>query len=405
MKGRVKGMITLAALAYGTVGVMAVLPFLPNPKGSHKGAIKTIFRRNGYMQEKTKMYPIGELYTAYPQYEGCIRSEKYVKYIYKTPLGKSVNQTLIQAVTEGFACPATITSEEGKTIVTVYHSNIPKLLQYESEQMEGWGVKFGSSLEGDLYHDFDQIPHISIAGATRQGKTVMLKNVFTALCEQKGADAQFTIIDLKGGLEFWKLRNHINVKGIATDVYEANATLKRIRTEINKEMQRFRANDYNNIVNTNEKKRKFIIIDEAAELAPDRSDDKDTKLLKQECQAIMSQISRIAGALGYRLIFCTQYPIASTFPGPIKQNMVAKISFRLPTEIASRVAIDKGGAERLPHPGRGIYQTHETTHFQAPILSDKEMMERLEHLKGEKKDEPAPLDKETEDGIGSVDFE
>lgn len=92
----------------------------------------------------------------------------------------------------------------------------------------------------------------------------------------------------------------------------------------------------------------------------------------------MSEIARIAGALGYRLIFCTQYPTADTLPRQIKQNADAKISFRLPTEVASRVALDEQGAEKLANVGRAIYRTHEKHIVQAPYIVDKEIKNKLE---------------------------
>ncbi|HSH25629.1 MAG TPA: hypothetical protein VLA13_08850, partial [Massilibacterium sp.] len=51
--------------------------------------------------------------------------------------------------------------------------------------------------------------------------------------------------------------------------------------------------------------------------------------------------------------------------------------FRLPTEVASRVAIDEQGAEQLPHPGRAIYRTHTKNVIQVPYIRDTDIQERL----------------------------
>ncbi|MEM5591955.1 hypothetical protein AAHH67_09825 [Niallia circulans] len=95
---------------------------------------------------------------------------------------------------------------------------------------------------------------------------------------------------------------------------------------------------------------------------------------------VLSEVARVAGALGYRLIYATQYPTADTLPRQIKQNADAKISFRLPSGYASKVAIDDVGAEELPSniKGRAIFKTHELRELQAPFISHEEMWQRLE---------------------------
>jgi len=97
-------------------------------------------------------------------------------------------------------------------------------------------------------------------------------------------------------------------------------------------------------------------------------------------QWMLSEIARLGGGLGYRLIYCTQYPTADTLPRQIKMNADSKITFRLPTGYASEVAIDAQGAEKLPRdvPGRMLYKTHDLQQMQAPFLSDEEMWKRLE---------------------------
>jgi S-DNA-T family DNA segregation ATPase FtsK/SpoIIIE len=121
-------------------------------------------------------------------------------------------------------------------------------------------------------------------------------------------------------------------------------------------------------------------VDEAAQLAPDRFHSREEKMLLSLCQGILSEVARVAGALGYRLIFATQYPTADTLPRQIKQNADAKITFRLPSGYASGVAIDDYGAEELPSDikGRALFKTHELKELQVPFISHDEMWERLE---------------------------
>ena len=259
----------------------------------------------------------------------------------------------------------------------------------------GWTVPIGKTLNGIAMHDFDKIPHMTIAGMTRQGKTVLLKLIMTHLTSYHPDDVEFYIIDLKGGLEFDQYKNLKQVKRVASDVNEAYDLLTDVSEQIKTDMSHFKSKGYTNVLNTNIKKRKFIITDEGAELTPATHQSKEQKDKFKYCQHTLSEIARVAGALGYRNIFCTQYPTADTLPRQIKQNSDAKISFRLPTEIASRVAIDEQGAETLENPGRAIYRTHERHVIQVPYISDEDMKERLkgwEHEPATEEDTAARTD-------------
>ena len=89
------------------------------------------------------------------------------------------------------------------------------------------------------------------------------------------------------------------------------------------------------------KDRYFIIVDEVGELNPAEAVTKEEKLLKQQCQTIMSKIARIGAGLGFRQILATQYPTGDVIPRQCKQNSDAKLSFRVQSAIASRVVLDE----------------------------------------------------------------
>lgn len=244
---------------------------------------------------------------------------------------------------------------------------------------EGWKVPIGMHYKGIIWHDFDKIPQLTAGGATRYGKTVLLKVIQTYLTLCNPDDVEFYIIDLKGGLEFHRYRNLKQVKGVATNPIEAADLLEMILADVRYQEEIFRKNYWTNVVDTPMKKRKFIIVDEGAQLAPEKHMSKELKDLMNFCQHSLSEIARVAGALSYRLIFCTQYPTSDTLPRQIKQNADAKISFRLPTGYASQVTIDDYEAEELPSglPGRALFKTHELKEIQVPYISDDEMWKLL----------------------------
>lgn len=306
-------------------------------------------------------------------------------YLYSVPLGLPASkmtkvESEINVFSDGLNKPVEV--EYKKFLkVHVFDEELPELFPYtELPSKYDWSVPLGKSLRGILWHNFDHTPHMTAAGTTRFGKTVFLRMMMTYLIEHHQNNVEFYIIDLKGGLEFNRYKALEQVKDVACDIYEATELLQKLQSMFVKDYEYFRKNNYSNVVDTKIKKRRFIIVDEAAQLAPDKFHSKQEKQLLSYCQGVLSEIARVAGALGYRLIYATQYPTADTLPRQIKQNADAKISFRLPSGYASKVAIDDVGAEELPSniKGRAIFKTHELRELQAPFISHEEMWERLE---------------------------
>lgn len=297
-----------------------------------------------------------------PKLKRRTKRETYFEYVYSVPYGL-VDDPKLQSVIEKTLNKPVEVKFAGKLIINVFHERLPKRLDYDWKNTDPWIVPLGVSYKKMIYHNFDHIPHMTIAGMTRQGKTVMLKLILSHLISNNPS-VEFYILDLKGGLEFGQYEHLKQVKKVTSTISESTMILKSINSRINTDMNSFKAKGCNNIVNTNIKRRTFVLVDEGAELDAD-------------CQKELSKIARIGGALGYRLIFATQYPTADTLPRQVKQNADAKISFRLPTVTGSQVAIDENGAEEIDNIGRAIYRTHEKQIIQVPYIKDNEVMDRL----------------------------
>jgi S-DNA-T family DNA segregation ATPase FtsK/SpoIIIE len=142
-------------------------------------------------------------------------------------------------------------------------------------------------------------------------------------------------------------------------------------------IEELKSNGYITNVKELNRKRRFIIVDEAAELAP--KGDPNTKKILYACQDMLSSIARLGRAVGYRLIFATQYPTGDTLPRQIKQNADCRIGLRLTTATASEVVIDEKGLEELPYqlPGRAIMKTDRKTELHIPYISDSTVWEVL----------------------------
>jgi DNA segregation ATPase FtsK/SpoIIIE, S-DNA-T family len=355
-------------------GSAAILSGVKN-KHKEKRVIDTVFRnlKVGAVEGKEFVYP---KLVATEQKDYCVR------YVYRVPLGlpKKALEPVEEIIATTLDRPVEVTFKKW-LYIDVFNNDIPeKVLYSDVPNMTGWVVPLGRNEKGWIFHDFDKTPHCTISGTARFGKTVMLKNMMTYLIEHHPDDVEFIIIDLKGGLEFERFRNLKQVIEVASNPYEAFETLCMVHMFIEQYEMEFKKNRWNNIVNTPVKKRLFVIVDEGAQLAPDKFMSKEQRDMLAACQYMLAEVARIAGALGMRLIFATQYPTADTLPRQIKQNSDLKISFRLPAGYASMVAIDDYGAEELPSdiPGRAIIKTHEKKTVQVPYITDDEMMKRLE---------------------------
>ncbi|MBT2735116.1 hypothetical protein J7E66_10245 [Bacillus sp. ISL-7] len=271
--------------------------------------------------------------------------------------------------------------------IKVYDEELPTMFPYANvpKDKKGWIVPIGRAVHGMVWHNLDHVPHMTVAGTTRFGKTVMLRMLMTYLIETHPEDVEFYIIDLKGGLEFGRYESIKQVKKVAADPLEAALLLDELEEQYQKDYVFFRQKFFSNIVDTGIKKRRIIIVDEAAQLAPEKWMPEKMKKQLNYCQTQLAKIAYLTGALGYRLIFATQYPTADTLPRMIKQNADAKVSFRLPSGYASGVAIDDYGAEELPSDvkGRALFKTHELKELQVPFISHEQMWGILEkYMKG-----------------------
>ncbi|WP_063860457.1 FtsK/SpoIIIE domain-containing protein [Paenibacillus sp. Soil724D2] len=263
-------------------------------------------------------------------------------------------------------------SYDGTLLVKVYNEPTKEVVEFNDDllsECKGWNVPMGEAREGKIFHDFDKLQHMIVAGTQRYGKSVFLKNIITTLIHTQSDNVRFYLLDLKGGLAMNRFINCKQVVGVASNVEESVAMLQALERDMKSRQVEYKRKGYEDITEAGARYRDFIVVDEAAELAPDKSED---KAKKQECERILSEIARMGGGLGYRLVFATQYPVGDILPRQIKQNSVSKMCFLLDTEAASRVVLDEAGAESLPLgiKGRGIYKTDRKITVQTPFITN-----------------------------------
>lgn len=274
-------------------------------------------------------------------------------------------------------------SYDGLLKVKVYNQPMPSLVKYEEVLAAGkWKVPVGLIREGNtiVHHDFEQIPHMVVGGATRYGKSNFLNLIISTLLSQEPDNVQFTLMDLKGGVEFSDYRNTKQVIHYAEEPEEAEKALRALVEDMRGKQSELKQKGYRNVQEAGEKARHFIVVDEVGELNPDEAITKEERALKERCQTYLSQIARLGAGLGYRQILATQYPTGDVIPRQCKQNSDAKICFRVQTATASRVVLDETGAETLPEiKGRAIYQTADKRQIvQTPFIDPQTIRQSVQ---------------------------
>jgi S-DNA-T family DNA segregation ATPase FtsK/SpoIIIE len=214
--------------------------------------------------------------------------------------------------------------------------------------------------------DLAKMPHLLVAGATGQGKSVGLNAIVASLLYKKHpAQLKFVLVDPKK-VEltlYTKLEKHFLAKlpdteeAIITDTQKVINTLNSLCIEMDSRYDLLKAAHVRNIKEYNEKftarrlnpnkGHKFlpyivVIIDEFADLIMTAG---------REIETPIARLAQLARAIGIHLIIATQRPTTNIITGVIKANFPARIAFRVSSMIDSRTILDTPGANQLI--GRG----------------------------------------------------
>ncbi|NBG65962.1 FtsK/SpoIIIE family DNA translocase [Acidiluteibacter ferrifornacis] len=228
-------------------------------------------------------------------------------------------------------------------------------------------VVMGKTISNETFvFDLAKMPHLLMAGATGQGKSVGLNAVLASLLYKKHpAQLKFVLVDPKK-VEltlFNKIERHFLAKlpdtedAIITDNQKVINTLNSLCIEMDTRYELLKTAFVRNIKEYNTKfiKRKLspekghkylpyivVVIDEFADLIMTAG---------KEVEQPIARIAQLARAIGIHLIIATQRPSTNIITGSIKANFPARIAFRVTSGIDSRTILDSGGAEQLI--GRG----------------------------------------------------
>ncbi|MBR4561557.1 MAG: DNA translocase FtsK [Bacteroidales bacterium] len=225
----------------------------------------------------------------------------------------------------------------------------------------------GKTISNETYvFDLAKSPHILMAGATGQGKSVGLNAIIASLLYSKHpSELKFVMVDPKKvELTLYKrIEKHYLAKlpdsedAIITDVKQVVRTLNSLCIEMDQRYDLLKAAECRNIIEYNDKfkARKLLpteghrylpyivlIVDEFADLIMTAG---------REVEAPIARIAQLARAIGIHLIIATQRPSVNIITGSIKANFPARIAFRVISQVDSKTILDQSGANQLI--GRG----------------------------------------------------
>lgn len=228
-------------------------------------------------------------------------------------------------------------------------------------------IALGKTISNEVYiADLSKMPHLLVAGATGQGKSVGINSILVSLLYKKHpSQLKFVLVDPKK-VEltlFNKIERHFLAKlpgeadAIITDTKKVINTLNSLCIEMDQRYDLLKDAQVRNLKEYNEKfiKRKLnpnnshrflpyivLIVDEFADLMMTAG---------KEVETPIARLAQLARAVGIHLVLATQRPSVNIITGTIKANFPARLAFRVLSKIDSRTILDSGGADQLI--GRG----------------------------------------------------
>lgn len=247
-------------------------------------------------------------------------------------------------------------------------------------------LAIGRTIDNDVFvADLADMPHLLIAGATGQGKSVCLNVMLLSLMNKKTPDElKLVLIDPKKvELSAYEkvarpyLASLNGLSPIITEADHAQMMLDAMCRLMEKRYTMLNEKGVRNIAEYNDKastKMEYyvVVIDEFGDLIMQAG---------REMERLICRLAQKARAVGIHLIISTQRPDTKIVTGNIKANFPTRIAFRTTTGVDSRVILDQIGAEKLMGKGDMIYFSGPTTRrIQCAYVSTEEVLASCEQL-------------------------
>ena len=291
-------------------------------------------------------------------------------------------------------------------------------------------MALGKTITNEVFiADLTKMPHLLVAGATGQGKSVGLNVIITSLLYKKHpAELKLVMIDPKK-VEFnlyAPIVNHFlaQVEGnedveepIITDVNKVIQTLKSLCVEMDNRYDLLKKAHARNVKEYNEKFRErqlnpqnghrfmpyiVVVIDEFGDLIMTAG---------KEIELPIARIAQLARAVGIHMIIATQRPTTNIITGTIKANFPARMAFKVTTGVDSKTILDRTGANQLVGKGDMLLMTgSEPVRIQCAFVDTNELEDIVHYIaKQQSYTSPyllpeVPLEGDEDGGVADVDM-
>lgn len=288
-------------------------------------------------------------------------------------------------------------------------------------------VALGRTITNEVFmFDLTKMPHLLVAGATGQGKSVGLNAIITSLLYKKHpAQLKFVLVDPKK-VEFniyADIEKHFLAKlpdadePVITDVDEVKQTLNSICKEMDQRYDLLKIAHVRNIKEYNEKfiNRRLnpekghrflpyivVVIDEFGDLIMTAG---------KEVEMPIARIAQLARAVGIHMIIATQRPSVNIITGIIKANFPARLAFKTSSMVDSKTILDAAGAQQLIGRGDLLFsQGNDVTRVQCAFVDTPEVEKIVQYI-GDQRGYPTALilpepdvAESDSEAVGSVDM-
>ena len=271
--------------------------------------------------------------------------------------------------------------------------------KFQNSKME-LPIALGKTISNETFvTDLTKMPHLLMAGATGQGKSVGLNAILASILFRKHpAQVKFVLVDPKKvELTLYnKIERHFLAKlpdsdeAIITDTSKVVTTLNSLCLEMDERYELLKKGMVRNLKEYNAKfvARKLnpkdghrylpfivLVVDEFADLMMTAG---------KEVETPIARLAQLARAIGIHLIIATQRPSVNIITGTIKANFPARIAFRVTSKIDSRTILDSGGAEQLIGRGDMLLSTgSDLIRLQCAFLDTPEVENICEYIGGQ----------------------
>lgn len=283
-----------------------------------------------------------------------------------------------------------------KKPTTVFMRSMITAQKFQHAEME-LPIAFGKTISNETFvADLTKMPHLLMAGATGQGKSVGLNVVLTSLLYKKHpAEVKFVLVDPKK-VEltlFNQIERHFLAKlpdsedAIITDNKKVVNTLNSLCIEMDNRYELLKNAMVRNIKEYNAKFKArqlnpndghrflpyiVLVVDEFADLIMTAG---------KEVELPIARLAQLARAIGIHLIIATQRPSVNVITGVIKANFPARIAFRVTSKIDSKTILDGSGAEQLIGRGDMLFtQGNEPIRIQCAFVDTPEITHITDYI-------------------------